>query len=86
MGFSLLQQWPRVDSHVYNIIDDSALVGLISGCERHQELKAVSAWNCEERLGWVHTHTHTHTHKHTHTVRETPDRSTLPHVMLLCAE
>lgn len=44
---------------MHDVIDDSALVRITNSSVRHQELKAVSAWNCEERLGWVGTRVHT---------------------------
>ena len=78
--FSRLQQWPQVDSCVYDVINDSVLTKLTSSCERHQELKAVSAWHCEERLRCVCTHAHKYAH--THRVCERDDVCE----MLVCAE
>lgn len=69
---------------MYDIIDDSALTRLTSTCERHQELKAVSAWHCEERLRWVRTHAHTYAHTHIQCVREMAHAA--HHVRCCCAQ
>ena len=41
---------------MHDVIDDSALVRITNSSSKYQELKAVSAWNCEERLRCVGPH------------------------------